>query len=322
MEVQSDYVILSGGSGIGYAFAMHLLSENIAFTLFVQSDEYVAQQLRCSPLVSLVYGSYEDPVALTGAVRHKKYVFMGRCSRRLMPLKHYAILMANIISIAVRHRLLLIYPGNICQYEGGMLITKKTLPRPVTALGDLETQMEDLLLQAAVELQCRVMIVRIPVLWGPNATDREIEQLFLPGRRKMPVCFPVNADVLIPFAYAGDVAAFIFRMIQIDAALPFRVFHYAGGVRLTVRGFRDLISHVTGIKRKIIVLSSWQIYLLTLFCRNRLAVRWRLNCFSTSYQLHASLEEEQPVLQNSSSWMEPVRETIKYYSAHYDKSQR
>jgi nucleoside-diphosphate-sugar epimerase len=289
MEQESEYVILGGCDGIGYAFAKCLLAQKVTFTMVVSREELVCSVFYASPLVQIVYGRYDDAQVLTEAARGKKFLFFaGDRVHGRQPQTHTFII-ANIISVAARWNLLLIYPGDICQFSGSGIITEKTFPAPVTTRGLLETQIEDLLLQSAVEMRCRVLIVRLPVLWGPNSTDSVILDLFRINLHPKAIYFPVNADIPMQFAYSEDVAALIFKLIYHDVSLPFRVYNYSGGKVMTVRSFAEEISRVTGVSRNMVIINRWVICILSVFSSQWSQIKSRLPCFRKSFVLDGSL---------------------------------
>jgi nucleoside-diphosphate-sugar epimerase len=211
MPIKTEYLILGGTESVGYAFSMFLLENKISFTLLTNNPENVDDIFKNSKLVKLIKGDALQPELLQREAHGKRYIFMGD---QQYWEKNAITITKNVIDATTGQQAMLIYPGAILHFAGNDMISEKSTPKPLSRSATLEVKLENILLDAVIEKKCRVLIIRLPALYGPAMSDTGIRPIFINAVRKKTNSYPVNADIPRQFAYTKDVAGIIFRLLR------------------------------------------------------------------------------------------------------------
>ena len=231
MVNSQEYLILDATEGVGYAFIQNLIKKNIAFTI--------------------LEGLAKDTELINKVCEGKKFLFMSHDSFHEMdtPLRHETL--EELIKICTRKNIRIIY----CTGIFDTWLYSRSLTR---------LSIEEILLDAAVNNRARVTTIRFSSCWGPNMSDRVLQQIFrdaINGRR---LWYPVNSDLPCQFVYTEDAAEVIYRLSQLNHKHPWQVYHYGGTTYKTAKSFLHRISEIAGSPKEIGTIRNWQILVRSL----------------------------------------------------------
>jgi nucleoside-diphosphate-sugar epimerase len=285
MRKTIEYLILGGAEGVGYAFSHCLFQKGIPFTLLANSLAHVPGAFLESASVEVVEGDIGDQALLQSLAKDKRYIFLGNdCTWQDWQTKAIAVT-RNVIQAAATKQSILIYPGRVGQFDGAHLITEKSPPRPSTSYATLEVKLEDMMLDAVIEQKCKVIIIRLPMLYGPGMSDANISAIFLNAIKKKANAYPVSPDIPRQFAYTKDVAEVIFRLLKEQRQDFFSVYNFGGQTFPSARYFMKLVHKVAGSNATISGLSKWRIKLLSIFSNSWKEMSKKMELFEQSFLL-------------------------------------
>jgi nucleoside-diphosphate-sugar epimerase len=288
MSITTEYLILGGTESVGYAFSMFLLENKIPFTLLTNNPGHVDAIFKESKLVRLIKGDALEPELLRQEARDKRYIFMGDSANRPYWEKNAITITKNIIDAAAGHQTMLIYPGAVLQFTGNDMISEQSTPRPFSRSAVLEVKLEDMMLDAVVEKKCRVLVIRLPALYGPAMSDTDLRPVFINAVQKKTNSYPVNADIPRQFAYTKDVACILFRLLRQQRLGFFSIINIGGQTYPSARKFIQEVHSVAGSEAEIRILSKGRIKLFSIFKESWKELNEKVNFFEQPFLLDDS----------------------------------
>ena len=314
--MKSDYIILGATDGIGYAVTESLLSRKIPVSILVPEREKALALFQPSEFLEVLEGDVYDLTLLKQVTEGKKFIFHGLQFPYQDSADRVGRYTENIIKAAAGSRSTIVYPGNVYNFGRTPLVKENTLPDPINLRGDLFVQIEAHFLEAVIKNSCRILIVRLPDLWGPNVQSRLIRSIFMSALKKEAFPFPGRFDIPHQFVFSRDAAAIITRLMDLPVSEPFKVYNYGGR---TFQGARDFLFRVAveaGSPRQIKRLKYWQLALYSWFRPEMMELKESHYLFENSILLDDSYVRGLFPDFCSKPLREAVVETLDWFSRH------
>jgi hypothetical protein len=252
MGNSQEYLILDAAKGIGYAFIQNLIKKNIAFTL--------------------LEGRIENTELINEACEGKRFLFMSYDGLHDMDNPVRQETLEEVIRICTRKNIRIIY----CAGVFDAWLYSKSLIR---------LTIEEMLLDATVNHGARVTTVRISNCWGPNMSDRVLQQIFQDAINGRKLWYPLNSDLPCQFVYAEDAAEVIYRLTQLNNTHPWQVYNYGGTTYTTAKSFLHRISEIAGSPKEVGTIREWQILVRSLVSDRMKELQNRVQHYRESYLL-------------------------------------
>ena len=282
MENSEEYLILDAADGIGYAFIQYLLKRNIAVTI----------------------GSIWDMELVNKVGGGKKFLVMTCSSFHGMDNPARKEALEEVIKICTGKNIRIIYCVNIFDtWSYGKSFVK--LP------------IEEVLLDATVNNGTRVTTVRFASCWGPNMSDRVLEQVFQDALKKRKLWYPVNPDIPCQFVYMEDAAEVIYRLTQLENKDPWQVYNYGGITYATAKSFLYRISEVAGSPKKVGTIRKWQILVRSLVSDRMKELSNRVRYYGESSLLNNSVTESLLADFKPSPVDKAIEDTLAWYKNNF-----
>jgi nucleoside-diphosphate-sugar epimerase len=224
-----------------------------------------------------------------------------------------------VIEAARNYDSTILFPGNIYAYGNVREpIREETIPHPDTKKGMLRLELEEMLEQATVDGNCRVINLRLPDFWGPNVSNGLIKPLFGNAAQGKPMAWMVRADVPHQFVYTPDAARLFCRLYQERDLPSYHVLNYGGKVVPSVAAMAKGISHEAGSPNTLRIYSKLMLKLLGWF----VPVVRELN--ENIYQFENCIELDDTKIRakypdfTETDFKTAVQETINWYRQEYN----
>jgi len=268
--VRSDILILGGTGSIGYAVTANLLARRIPVTLFVRNRAKAERLFPEHDGLELREGDAQDAALLNRLAADKTMVFHGLNYPYNRWFGNMDTVTAKVIAAASLNRATVVFPGNVYGFGLNPSIREDSPAAPKAKKGALRLALEGQLREAAEAGRCRVLNVRLPDFWGPNAVNAGTVPIFRGALAGKPMPWLLNADLPHQFAYTPDAAGAIVRLWlraqQPGSAFrPYEVVNYGGTTVPSIRQFFGELANVAGTRAAVKVYPKWLMKAVGLF---------------------------------------------------------
>jgi|GEM_PF-3496682 len=252
MDNSEEYLILDAAKGIGYAFIQNLINKNIAFTLLEDRAR--------------------NMVLTDKVCEGKKFLFMSYDSFHDMDDPARQETLEMVIKTCTKKNIRIIYCARIFD---DWLYSKSLIRFTI----------EEMLLDATVNHGARVTTVRISSCWGPNMSDRVLQQIFRDAINGRKLWYPLHSDLPCQFVYLEDAAEVIYRLTRLNNKHPWQVYNYGGATYTTAKSFLHRISGIAGYSKGVGTMRKWQIAIRSLVNDRMKELHKRMHFYRVSYLL-------------------------------------
>ncbi len=206
----SEYLILGGSSNTAYALIKHLSVQKKPCTVFVRDPRKVKALFQQYDTIEYVQGNAtEDAELLRRNAEGKKFIYIGQDFPFTIWEKYLNQLVDNVINASFETGATIIYPGRIYKYGLTNEITEESEPNPNSKQGEVLEAVEQKLLNAAIEKQCPVLIVRHSYPFGPGVKDGLMDNVFIDVPAGKPMKWIARTNIPQQLTFTPDLARFI-----------------------------------------------------------------------------------------------------------------
>jgi len=240
-------LIMGIGGGFGGHVAKQLQRDGWRLKTLIRSDSKLAAPFQD---VDAIVGDAADREAIARAADGVDVIVYGinprydRWEQDSMPL------LENMLSVAEKQRLLVVFPGNVYIYpaNGKHDIDESEPTQVTTGKGKIRLAMEQRLRKAS-QHGAKVMIIRCGDFIGKNAPSTWLYRLIKKTAKGYRVSATGARDLLHSWAYLPDVAVTVSKLLTQGRLSAFEVFHFAGH-RISFNDIAMAIENISGEKVK------------------------------------------------------------------------
>ncbi len=264
--MKPNFLILGATGGIGYGLTKALLDQQIPTTILVRQADKALTLFGNHPILTIIVGDATNSETLQAAMQYKTHVFHGLNTDYEKWEDFMPKVTRSVIDAASLYDVTIVFPGN--NYNYGPLsepITEVTPFQPSSPLGKIRVELERSLQQAAKQRRVKVIVVRLPEVWGPNVTNKTFAPVFTNAIKGKKIPWLYEVDVPQQMVYNLDAGQAILAICeQYTECQSYAVYNYPGQLHSSMRYFFQLVSWAAGTPLRISLVPSWLIQLLGL----------------------------------------------------------